>query len=902
MGRPGVLIEMKKRGVPDLERHFPQARDYWVEMNPELAIGKGAQKPRFILLCDFDQFIIYDYLTKVDVVPLDEMVDRRSAFNYLLFEPRAPIFKHNEVEISIKTANTLGRLYKHLVHDKNESPSGAQRFVLQTVLCMFSEDFELLPQDFLTELILECQQGGNSYDLIGGLYKQMASPDRARGGRFKDIQYFNGGLFDSVKPLELDSQSLDMLALSAESNWKSVNPAIFGSLFESTLEKYERHALGAHFTSEADIRKIVNPTISKPWNDAIDSARSLTELLSLYKLLGDFRVLDPACGCGNFLFVAYQAIRELEQKIIWKIADTFSPQAVRAALSRGSLIRTSNFLGIDIQPIAVEVAKMTMMIAREIAARRWNDFVNELTNYQYLDFDPGLPLDRLDESIVVGDALFIDWPDFDVVIGNPPFQSKNKIQQEMGVELLERVRARYPDVPGLADYCVYWFRRCHDEMRSGQRAGLVGTNTIRQNYSRMGGLDYIASNGGTVTDAVSSQVWSGEADVHVSVVNWIKGDYGGVKQLSVQDGDQVDSPFQFYQLSHINSALSPGVDVTTALVLRANARSKKCYQGQTHGHPAFVLRKAEAEKMLAEEDGYENVIFPYLIGNELLSVVGGHPQRYVIDMHNIDSFVAQAKYPRLFSMLEIEVKASRKTKAESEEERNKLSLERNPRARVNRHHGNFYKRWWQLGYARGELMREISTLKRYIVCVRTTRRPIFEFIDSKIHPNDALQVFPLDDDYSFGILQSELHWNWFCARCSTLKRDFRYTSNTVFDSFPWPQSPSEKLVKAVAKAGSELRKSRAETMRENNWSLRDLYRAMEDGVENPVSNAQDKLDKVVRKTYGIASAIDDLSFLLELNARCAARESIGEEIIEPGLPIDFWNDCTLYSDDCVNIG
>jgi type II restriction/modification system DNA methylase subunit YeeA len=119
--------------------------------------------------------------------------------------------------------------------------------------------------------------------------------------------------------------------------------------------------------------------------------------------------------------------------------------------------------------------------------------------------------------------LFCKWPAADVIVGNPPYQSKNKMQQEFGPAYVNRVRTRYPDVPGHADYCVYWFRRAHDELAAGGRAGLVGTNTIRQNYSREGGLDYIVGNGGTITEAVSTQAWSGDADVHVSIVNWIKG-------------------------------------------------------------------------------------------------------------------------------------------------------------------------------------------------------------------------------------------------------------------------------------------------------------------------------------------------------------------------------------------
>ena len=143
----------------------------------------------------------------------------------------------------------------------------------------------------------------------------------------------------------------------------------------------------------------------------------------------------------------------------------------------------------------------------------------------------------MDNNILLQDALFCEWPEFDVVIGNPPYQSKNKMVQELGAAYVDRVRQAFSDVPGRADFCVYWFRKAHDLMKKGQYAGLVGTNTIRQNYSRMGGLDYIVEKGGTILDSVSTEVWSGDAAVYVSIATWKKGEEKRKKVLSIQTGD-----------------------------------------------------------------------------------------------------------------------------------------------------------------------------------------------------------------------------------------------------------------------------------------------------------------------------------------------------------------------------
>lgn len=354
-GRPGVLIEMKKRSETNLEKHFPQARDYWINMDPEVVIGPGAQKPEYIILCNFDRFLIYRYLSPADDVKLVELVDRQNAFNFLLPQAREPIFRNNVEQISKDVAGTIGELFQYLVFDKKEDAAKAQHFVLQCVLSLFSEDFGLLPNGFFSEIIRECQNGASTYDLLGGLFRQMASPKPATAGRFKGIAYFNGGLFETVDPLELDSTALTWLAKAGTYNWKHVNPAIFGALFEGTMNAKDRHAFGAHFTSEADILKIVGPTIIRPWKARIDKASTLGDLTSLLHDICKFRVLDPACGCGNFLFVAYRVLKDIEMQIIEKIADNFTRTgSVNLGISK---VTTSQFFGIDVQPIAVEVAK-----------------------------------------------------------------------------------------------------------------------------------------------------------------------------------------------------------------------------------------------------------------------------------------------------------------------------------------------------------------------------------------------------------------------------------------------------------------------------------------------------------------------------------------------------------------
>ena len=888
---PRVLIEMKSRGE-HLEKHYRQAFEYWIGLVPD--------RPRYVVLCNFDEFWVYDFNTQldspVDSVTLADLPHRYTALNFLLPHDPPPLFGNDKVKVTREAAAKVAKVF-HALIDRGESRETAQRFILQCVVTMFAEDFNLLPSGFFTQLLSDCVEGSSSYDLIGGLFRQMSDTRLARGGRYQGVAYFNGGLFNTIDPLELDTTECQLLLDAAQERWSSVAPPIFGTLFQNSMDQDQQHTLGAHFTHEADIQKVVLPTIILPWQERIEQANSLRELERLAQEILRFQVLDPACGSGNFLYVAYRELVNLEMEILQKIHENFGERARRAAGAR-SLISTTQFYGIDIDPFAVELAKVTLMLAKRISLAETKE--SRFAAQQDLPFalEEPLPLDNLDAHIVADDALFCDWPYADVIIGNPPYQAKNKMQQEFGPAYVNRVRARYPDVPGHADFCVYWFRRAHDELSEGGRAGLVGTNTIRQNYSRQGGLDYIVGTGGTITEAVSTQNWSGDASVHVSIVNWIKGNYAGEKKLYRQYGNSEDSPWERFELPVINSALSPGADVTKATVLKTNIDPKSCYQGQTHGHEGFLLHPNEAAEFYQSAPINREVLFPYLTAEELFASKPPYPQRYVIDFHPRDIFEA-GRYELPFQRIKDRVLPTREESAKKEQRRNEEALLDNPKARVNTHHQNFLKRWWLLSYPRPELISKITQMPRFIVCGQVTKRPIFAFVSSEIHPNAALMVFTFPDDYSFGILQSNVHWEWFIERCSTLTERPRYTNQTVYNTFPWPQAPTMSQVKQVAQAALNLRQIRQKIMAAHSLSLRDLYRTLELPGQNPLKDAHEKLDAAVRDAYGMKKRDDPLTFLFALNQELAKKEKEGEAIIGPGVPLIGIDPAELISDDAL---
>ena len=887
--RPRVLIEMKKRGQK-LERHYAQAFEYWIYLVPN--------RPRYVVLCNFDEFWIYDFDQQVDQpmdkVLLSELPSRYTALAFLMVGNREPQFRNNLVSVTKAAAEHVAQIYQRMIA-RGENRSSAQRFILQSVACMYSEDAGLLPKGLFTSLVKSCGEGkDSSYDLLGGLFRQMDSERPARAGRYQNVPYFNGGLFGTVDPIELADAELLMMSKACNEDWSRVRPEIFGAIFQKSMDEQVRHAHGAHFTSEADIQKIVGPTISRPFQANLDDAKTLKELIALLSRLRSFRVLDPACGSGNFLYVAYRELKRLESATLERIYTEFRDTAP-ATLGTQSHVSLSQFYGIDIDPFAVELTKVTLMIAKELALLEADSQYKAHQASLELHESP-LPLENLDSNILCQDAILQPWPDVDAIIGNPPYQSKNKIQQEFGPNYVTSVRRAYPSIPGRADFCVWWFRKAHDHLKPGQRAGLVGTNTVRQNYSREGGLDYIVENGGTITDAVGTQRWSGEAALSVAIVNWIKGSVPGPYRLMWQTADALNAPWDTALLSRIPSSLSADVDVTKAKALKANKTSGLCAQGQTHGHDAFLLEPSVAKEMIRADPKYGNVLFPYMTVNDLLSTNPPQPKRYSIDFHPMD-VVEASTYSRAFKQLELHVLPERKKKIVAESKRNMKLTD----STGNKHHSQFLKKWWLMSWPRAKLIQKIEGLPRYIVVGQVTLRPIFDFVSPKIRPNAALVVFPLADDYSFGVLQSTVHWTWFTHRCSTLTARPRYTTQTVFDSFPWPQNPTRAQALAIALAAVELRNLRRELMTKHSLTLRKLYRMLDLPGTNALRDATAKLDKAVLAAYGIKSLDDALGSLLALNLELAGLEKMKTPIIGPGLPIKWASEAEFYSSDAVSI-
>lgn len=895
--KPVVVIEMKKRGEA-LNKHYSQAFAYWTRLVPN--------RPRYAILCNFDEFWIYDFETQldtpVDIVKLTDLPEKYGPLNFMFPGDVTPLFGNHQEVVTRQAADKLAACFNSLTKRGVERPT-AQRFILQILMALFAEDIGLLEKYFVTKLLDDCKSPLDSHDLLGGLFQAMNTKSGMKGGRYKGVPYFNGGLFAEPVFIELTTDELTLLRDAAQFNWSKVRPEIFGTIFEHSLGKEQRHATGAHFTSAVDIMKVVGPTIVAPWAELIESEKTLKGLRELLVRIENFTVLDPACGSGNFLYIAYREMKRLESRLYERMAVEF--KSVDPKQRAFGFVSTKNFYGIDINPFAVDIAKVTMMLAHKLS-------IDELQINEN-----ALPLDNLDDNFRVGDALVnpdgtrAEWFKTDVIIGNPPFLGAKLLKPEYGADYVRLVRRAYPEIPGMADFCVYWFRHAHDALENctrtnpvGGRAGLVGTQNIRNNASRKGGLDYIAGSG-TIVEAIDNQPWSGEANVHVSIVNWVKTQeksllpkicrlwfpvkkLTGVRRRSRGAGAAIKHyELDMREAPYINSSLSDQIDVSGAHELPINGGY--CYTGQyPRFNDGFVLSLEDGAKMRTTNKANFEVIHLFAGGDELLEA--GKPKRYVIDFQ-LKSIIEAQKFVQPFLHVKEMVLPYVQELAKLEKEKSGKDTGQDQ---------GWLNSWWHLFRPRPELIGKIEAKNRYIVCSRVTKRPIFMFLSSDVRPSDALSCFALDDDYSFGVLQSQAHYMWFHAKCSNMKSDPRYTSESIFNTFPWPQSPKGSLVKEVAAAARELTRLRAEAANEGT-GLRVLYRTLDLPGKNPLKTAHDVLDAAVMKAYGFSAKTDLMKQLLDLNQEVALKIAAGNDVTGPGIPETYKTPMDLVTKDCFNV-
>lgn len=786
--------------------------------------------PPLLVVCDFERFIIrtnfngtvqeiYDFdLTRIDE-PRNWRVLRALFSNPESLKPVrttaevtealaghiAEIAKSLQKREAVELTDARTRAEMNFAQRKNLRIA---RFLNRLIFCFFAEDTGLLPPDLFSNLLkLGLDAPHHLATTMENLFAVMAD-----GGTFgKDkIRHFNGHLFEEATVFELTDDELKRLAEAGEADWQFIQPSIMGTLFERALEPEQRAQLGAHYTSEADIKTLVEPVLMSPlrreWAAlkgtlaaAYVKGRGMPaqrdKLAAFQEKLATTTVLDPACGSGNFLYVALQLLLGLEKEVLayatqlgFKFAPKVGVQQLRA---------------IEINPYAYELAQVSVQIGY-LQWRRDNGFDNDRTPVlQNLDgfrnedalLEPhfgrkpkNLKEARADEHTADTSLKFYTeraWPKCDVIVGNPPWLGGTKILEELGHEYRSELWRAYGDrIPGTADLCCYWFEKARQliSLKKCSRAGLLATQGIRGGGS-ITILERIKDSG-DIFFAVSDRDWilSG-ATVHASMVGF-------------DDGKETERSLDGQRVEEIHPNLSAIFNTTAAIrLLEGKAFSFR-------GVPKvgkFEISNAQAEKMLHEPNpnGLPNseILKPWVNG---LDVVRRPRALWIIDYFQIVAAASAAQFELPFAHLRAHVKPLR--------DKNKRAHRRD--------------QWWLHAETGSGLRKATDVLPRFIGTLSTAKHRIFVWLNQPVFPDQQLYIFARADDFFFGVLHSRIHEIWAKAMGTQLREKEsgnRYTPTTSFETFAFPPA-TPKQEAAIAAAAKELNDLRERWLNPPEWT------------------------------------------------------------------------------------
>lgn len=785
--------------------------------------------PPLLVVCDTNIIEIHTHFTnapsEVHTISLEDIAQPENLTKlHWLFETPDKFHPGRTIaQITEEAAGKFADLAQSL-NTRGHSPQQVAHFLNQCLFCLFAEDAGLLPEKLFERLLDKSQT--DPAKLTARLKELFAAMRKGGDFALEDINWFNGGLFEKTTVLPLTIPEIKILHAAANLDWSGIEPSIFGTLFERGLDPKKRSQLGAHYTDPQSIQRIIDPVIVEPlsaeWRSAKTqiskhmalyqkggkgSQKALQEASALFhghlERLKNFRVLDPACGSGNFLYLALRTLKDLEHKA--------NLEAEVLGLQRQAFIEVSpeNVLGIELNPYAAELARVTVWIGeiqwmlKNGYPIRKNPILQRLNHIENRDAlielilgtditvhdENGNIVGTEGESSACAEAV---WPTVNAIIGNPPFLGGSKMRGELGDEYTEALRKLYEGrVPGGADLVTYWFEKARAQIEAGKcdRAGLVATNSIRQQANRKV-LDAIVKSS-RIYEAWSDEIWVNEgAAVRVSLVCFGNG-----------IGTQLDGK----SVGQIHADLRTGDNLTNALRLPENAGAS--FFGLALAG-SFNIDQSVAYQWLKlpNPNGRPNsdVLRPLWNGQDLTGRWAG---RWVIDFGPTMDENAAMLYEAPFEHIVEHVKPVR------------LTNNRKSRA----------EKWWRHGEARPAMRRALASLGRYIATSEKSKHRFFIWLDERIAPDNRLIVIPRNDDITFGILSSRIHLCWALAVGSTLEDRPAYATTTCFETFPFPAGLTPNLAPSdyanpaatdIAEAAQQLNTLRENWLNPMEWTER----------------------------------------------------------------------------------
>jgi hypothetical protein len=749
-------VEYKGPGK-DLQAAYYQLKKY----------ADALENPPLLITCDTKRLEIHTNFTNtvktVHVLELGDLADpaKRELLKNAFSHPERFRPGTTRLMVTKDAAERFSELAHHL-QARGYEPHRVAHFLNRVIFCMFAEDVELLPSRIFTKLVTASIAHPETFET----HARQLFAGMATGGSvaFEVIDWFNGGLFDDDSTLPLTVDELKLVLRCADLDWSNIEPSIFGTLFERGLDPDKRSQQGAHYTDPETIMKIVNPVVLEPWQREWEAEKAeFAKLLERAKRtvseaaqqryfaflerLHQFRVLDPACGSGNFLYLALRTLKDFEKRVILEAeALGLPPQFPR--------VGPEAVKGIEINPYAAELARVTIWIGE----LQWM-----IENGFGAAKNPILkPLDQIEcrDAILNDNGTEPEWPRTDVIVGNPPFLGDKRMRAALGDAYVKALRELYDGrVPGGADLVTYWFEKARAQIdsRMTRHAGLVATNSIRGGASRKV-LDRINQTG-AIFCAWSDEPWVNEgAAVRVSLIAFGSAQVEIPKRL---DGTDVGAVYT--DLTARSDSSSAGLmDLTQAKPLATNAGI--AFQGPVLVGP-FEVTASLARSWLSAPNPHrrENreVLRPLTNGRDITGRTRG---LWVVDFGTLPESSASL-FERPFEYVREHVKPVR--------EKNRDQSRRN--------------RWWLHGRLGTEWRRASASMSRYIATSQVSKHRTFVWQPSIVWPHQTVIAIARSDDTTFGIVHSHLHAIWSLRLGTSLEDRPRYTPTTTFETFPFPE-------------------------------------------------------------------------------------------------------------------
>jgi len=832
--------------------------------------------------------------------------DIRERLSTLWLDPMRLDPSRESARVTRQIADQLAALAKSLEAGGHGAEDVAS-FLMRALFTMFAEDVGLLPERGFTQL-LERLHGkpANFAPMLESLWQSMNT------GGFSPILEdkvlrFNGGLFADSRAIALDRDQLELLLKASRADWRYVEPAIFGTLLERALDPRERHKLGAHYTPRAYVERLVLPTIVEPlraeWGEVQVAALAyekqgkrkdaIEEVRRFHRQLCELRVLDPACGSGNFLYVTLEHLKRLEGEVLNLLHDLGESQGLLDL--QGITVGPNQFLGLEINPRAARIAELVLWIGylqwhfrthgsinppepvlRDLKNIENRDALIAVGGTRVLTGDDGKPLTRWDgvsykpspitgepvpdEAFQVEQLCYLEprqaaWPAADYIVGNPPFIGAATMRRALGDGYVDAVRGTWKAVPESADFVMYWWHIAGEAVRSGaaRRFGFITTNSLRQTFNRrVVQAQLEAKPPLSLAFAIPDHPWVDAADgaaVRIAMTVGAAGEGEGCL-LSVRDECETDGDERNVTLvesrGSLHADLRIGANLSASVPMLANSRIAN--RGVQILASGFIVSPEEAERL----DPQKQLSVPYRNGKDITDRPRGV---MALDPYPMSELELRTRAPDVFQWLLTRAKPER---------------DLNPRA-------TYRDNWWLFGENQPLMRDSIRQLERFIVTAITARHRMFQFLPREVMPDQALLVVASDDALVLGVLSSRVHVGWALAAGGRLGvgNDPRYNKTRCFDTFPFP-APTPAQADSIRQLAEQIDAHRKRQQAAHaGLTLTGMYNVLEklrsgeplgakdkalheQGLVSVLRTLHDELDHAVFAAYGWADLAGQL--------------------------------------------